>query len=215
MNIGLRIVSSLFAVVGLGGPAVAGSILVNFDSVAVTPGSFVDATSYLGTFGIGFVAITSGATPAIFNTTGLVVTAQSPPNAFGVNAPNGNAPISYELTFSQPLTSFSFWRITEASANTMPPYTISALDSLSNVLSSFSEPSGFGTPAVFHTLNGPGIVAIRVDADNSSARTIADPFLDTLILTTPAPEPGSVIFCCLGLSVLLGAFILRHRAMTP
>jgi hypothetical protein len=191
-----------------------GSVTVNFDGVIVPAGSFVDATAYLATFGIGFVAITSGATPAIFNTSGLVLTAQSSPNAFAVNAPNGNAPISYSLTFSQALTSFSFWRTAEASANTMPPYTISALDSLSNVLSSFSEPGGFGTPAVFQTLNGPGIVAIRVDADNSSARTIADPFLDTWTLTTPnVPEPASIFLFLGGLAAVSLAYVRkRHSA---
>ena len=214
MNIGLRVFASLFAVVGLAGPAAAGSIVVNFDSVSVAAGQCADSSSYLSGFGIGFVGITNSTIPTICNATGSVLTPFSPPNFFVSNALVTNAPLSYELTFSQPLTSFSFVRIAESSSSTSPPYTITALDALGQVLSSVSEPFKFGSPAVTFTLSGPGIVAIRVDANNSVASTLNEPPLDNFTLVTSVPEPSSMIFCCLSLSVFLAVFNLRRRAIS-
>src|ERR1035438_9700241 len=111
MNINLATLGWLAVTAGSMGSANAATVFINFDSVSVPAGQSVDATSYLASFGIGFVPITSGASPAIFNTTGLVFSAVSPPNVFAANGPAGVTTLSYELTFSQLLTSFSFVRV--------------------------------------------------------------------------------------------------------
>lgn len=176
---------------------------LDFDSVALSPGQFTSAGSYLNSYGISFVSLSNGASPAIFNVQGSVFTAASAPNVFAANGNAGNAPLSYELVFSQPLVSFTFTRVTEANTSTLPPYTISALDSHGIVLSSFSEPFQFGSPAVTQTLFGPGIAAIRLDANNSVGSSLTDPFLDNLVLTTATPEPGSAVALAACLAGLL------------
>lgn len=190
------------AVMGSIAGASAGTVNVDFDPVAIPPGTSLDATSYLNTFGIGFVALSNGATPLIFNaSSGFVFSPSSSPNVFAANGTLGNAPLSYELTFSQPLLSFSFVRVAEVSSSSAPPYTVSALDSVGNVISSIGEGSQLGTPARAFTLNGPGIFAIRMDANNSVASTLTDPPLDSFVLVTATPEPSPMALLLAGCSL--------------
>lgn len=208
----MKLTQHLFVagLIGLAHAASAGTIVLNFDSVTVPVGTFVDATAYLAGFGITFTGLSDAATADIFNLAPGVFTPSSPPNVFGANGTNGNVPLSYELTFSQPLISFSFTRISESNPGGLPPYTVSALDAGNNVLSSVSEPFQLGAPAKTFTLSGPGIVAIRLDANNSVGTTVTDPFLDDLTLVT-APEPAAG---CLILAAGLAGLASRRRRVS-
>jgi hypothetical protein len=197
-----RFVTFLATAVCLAACAMANTVIVNFDSVVIAPGTWTDATSYLSSYGIGFIGLSNAASAAIFNPS-WAFTAASNPNIFAANGKGGNADLSYELTFSEALVSFSFTRVAEVSTSTLPPYTVSALDSLGNVLDSMSEPHQLGTAAHTFTLNGPGIAAIRMDAHNWVAATVTDPPLDDFVLVTAGvPEPATLALTLGGLAVL-------------
>jgi hypothetical protein len=163
-----------------------GTVTLNFDSVSVPVGSFVDATSYLNSFGVTFTAITPNIFPAIFNGTVSADIPSSPPNFFGdasVVPGVGIQAQSYQLNFCAPLTSISFTRIAIQSNSGDAPWTASALNGLGQVVATVSEGFLLGPAAARYTLSGTGITALRIDARNDLTQTTnGSPPLDDLTL---------------------------------
>ena len=178
-------------------------VTLNFDSVALAPGSCTDASAYLASFGISFVSISGGASPAICNEVGSAVTPSSSPNVFFGLPAVTNTDESYDLLFSTPLSELSFTRATVASNTALPPWSAFAFDASNNVLSSIVQPLMFPGPvAANFVLFGPDIVRLRVAAFNSAHVTFNHPPFDDLTLT-PVPEPSSLVLLGTGLAALI------------
>lgn len=213
-----RTLTSLCLVAVLGtiptGTAGAASITLDFDSVPLSPGSCADASSYLNSFGVTFVAVSPGAMSIICNSVGTSVTPSSPNNVFFVQPAVTNTDESYDLLFSTPLTEISFTRATVDPATALPAWNAFAFDASDNLLDSVTQPLLFpGPPAASFTLTGMGITRLRIDAFNSAHVTFNHPPFDDLILVTPATsevaEPGSLLL--LGSGILAAGLRRRGR----
>jgi hypothetical protein len=172
-----------------------GTVTLNFDSVTVVPGQFVDATSYLAGYGVTWSSTEAGAGPAIYNVTeaGSAITPTSPPNIFATNSAPGlnNADLTYTLSFCNPLTSVSFSAAGLVSTSTYPAWTATAYNAQGvQVGQSVGQPTwGFGTPAQTYTITGSGITSLTIASQNSAARTVTDPPIDSLTLVSETPGP--------------------------
>jgi hypothetical protein len=169
----------------------AASVTLNFDSVPLGPGECTNGSSYLSSFGITFVPVTAGAAPQICNASGGSAIPSSVANFFAASPPVTNNPVSYELHFDMPLTSFAFTRTGVISISTSPAWTMRAFDAAGTELSSVSEGILSGPPAMSFVLAGPGIEYIRMDADNAGFATFNHPPLDDLSLRV-VPEPATI-----------------------
>ena len=154
----------------------AGTVTVNFDSVAVAPDSFIDATSYLNSYGITFTPLTPSTPPIIWNgvPSGPGLSAaipSSPPNVFFTAAPIGAAAVSYRLDFCASLSSVSFTRTGIIGVSGDAPWTGAALNAQGQVLDSVSEGFLIGSAAARYTLTGTGITSLQIDARNDLTRT--------------------------------------------
>lgn len=192
------------------------TMTLDFDSVVLGPGACTDASSYLGSFGISFVPVSLGATGEICNVVGSPITPTSGTNVFFGLPPVTNTNVSYELLFATPQPELSFFRAGVAPHTSMPGWNAFAFDAFNNLLSSIVEPSLFPGPgAALFTLNGPGIVRVRVDAFNSAARTYNHPPFDDMVVEVAAvPEPRFLLL--LGPAVLWVLFrSLRTSRLQP
>jgi hypothetical protein len=213
MNRTVKVVFS-FSLLGLPclmlpGSARANTITVlNFDSVTVAPGSFVNATAYLSSFGITFSVSQAGTIPAIYNGVGTDVTAVSGSNWFSItNPPVNNSPISYTLTFAAPLDSLSFDTVNIASVITYPTWNATAYDGAVQVGATVGQSEGFGIPAQLFSINGPDITSITFSSFSTGQTTDAVG-IDNLTLVTSTPEPSSLLLFGTG---LLGLVVLAAR----
>jgi hypothetical protein len=184
--------------------------VINFDSVVVPGGTCVDATAYLGTFGVSFTTANPGATPAICSgsTTSIPV---SGANFFGVSPAPGqnNLPLSYTLYFVDPLDSISFWRVGQTIPSTGPIWTATAFDSMDQIVGiPVGEPAiTFNPSAQQFVIIGPDIRSLRVDANNLAFASANNPGLDDFNLVSSVPEPSLFLLFAAGVSALG----VRHR----
>lgn len=183
--------------------------LLNFDSVTVAPGSFVNATAYLNSFGITFSVSQAGTIPAIYNGVGTNVTAVSGSNWFGIANPLvNNSPISYTLTFATPLDSLSFDTVNTASVITYPTWNATAYDGAVQVGATVGQSEGFGIPAQLFSINGPDITSVTFSSF-STGQSLDAVAIDNLTLLTPSvPEPSSLLLFGTG---LFGLVVLAAR----
>lgn len=172
------------------------TVTLDFDSVPLTPLQCADASEYLNRFGITFAPITPGSYTQICNIISPEAAGipASPPNVFYVSPPVTNSPVSYILTFSDPLSSISFMRGGIRSPSTGPPWTARAFNKQGEEVAMVGEGLTFGPPARQFTLTGEGIKSLRVDVNNSVASTFNHPPFDDLTLTRmdELPVGGSV-----------------------
>jgi hypothetical protein len=177
--------------------------VVNFDSLDASSGPVSAATlaSYLAGFGISIShAAPSGAVSVINDTTRLPFITASSPHNYLIDANAPNSPISYELDFAAPLSSFQFTRVQESGlGQNAAGWDARALDSQGKTISTVSEPqlttspSGI-TPATPFTLAGPGIVAVVFERTSStdSVAINAVPIDDLVLSSNLLPQASSL-----------------------
>ena len=170
---------------------------LNFDSVGTSAAPyFVDATTYLNSHGISVSTITPGTHLNIVNDlgyyNGLAVSAPSPPNT--LTQMGSNAPVTFTLSFSTPLDSFSFKRSSLIAATksgvTHPYWRATAFNAVGMQIGPFVGENNFGSfinvPAATFSLTGPGIASVRFDSENRGSGFNAV-VLDDFVLSYAAP----------------------------
>jgi pimeloyl-ACP methyl ester carboxylesterase len=170
---------------------------LNFDSVATSAAPyFVDATTYLNSHGISVSAITPGTHLNIVNDfgyyNGLAVHAPSPPNT--LTQMGSNAPVTFTLSFSPSLESFSFKRSSLIAATssgvTFPYWRATAFNAAGTQIGPSVGENNFGSfsnvPAATFSMTGPGIASVRFDSENRGSGFNAV-VLDDLGLSYAAP----------------------------
>ncbi len=171
----------------------AQTVTLNFASVSLPAGGCTDASAYLASFGITFVADTSGATAQICNASGSSIYPTSSPNFFFIGPPVTNTNVSGDLVFSTPVTQISFGTTAVSPATSVPGWDADAYNASSTLLSSVSEPSLYPGPgAMSYTLAGPGITRLHFDAFNSAARTYNFPPIDHFTLMPTACQATAI-----------------------
>jgi hypothetical protein len=190
--------------------AQAASVTLDFDAIALAADTCADATGYLASFGVTFATVSGGATPAICDVVGSVVTPVSGDNVFYGLPGQTNTNESYDLFFATALTQLEFTVATVAPHTSLPAWNAFAYDALDNLLDSIAMPSQFpGPPAAAFNLTGPGIARVRIEAFNAAAQTFNHPPFDDMVLTTTdaatVPEPASLALLGSGLVAALAS----------
>jgi hypothetical protein len=193
----------LVGVLLLASGAFADTININFDSVNASSG-FVDATTYLGSYGITLTGVTAGTQVSIMEYSfvygGTALAPVSGPNL--LQQTGSNAPVSFTLNFSAPLLSFSFVRPGDLAPSLFPAWQAYAYDAANNLLSSASQGLSCCQAAGTYTLAGPGIKSVVINSQNGSIAAFSALPIDNMTLVT-APEPGSMLLMGLGLLTLV------------
>ncbi len=160
------------------------AIHLDFDSV--TAGGGLDATAYLGSFGITLGNVSNPGSVEIMSDTnfygGRIVTASSPHNFLLQNvtgSPNG---ITYTLNFGAPLSSLSFTRIAIDVPSQVAQWTATAYAG-TNPVGSVGEPFFSGIEAAgTYTLSGSGITSLTITASGQNSAGISSAPLDDFYL---------------------------------
>lgn len=152
------------------------STSINFDAVATQNSGFINASNYLSTYGISISNVSPASTTVGISNTiaiygGTAVLPTSNPNVISQFGSNG--PVSFDLNFATPLSSFSFKRTgligTGPSGITHPAWTAKAYSTSNVLISVVSEgriSSYVNVPASSFLLTGPNIAYIRFEANN-------------------------------------------------
>jgi len=173
------------------------STTLNFDSVgtSATP-YFVDATTYLDSHGISVSTITPGTHLNIVNDlgyyNGLAIRAPSAPNT--LTQMGSNAPVTFTLSFSPQLESFSFKRSSLIAATssgiTFPYWRATAFNAVGTQIGPSVGENNFGSfsnvPAAAFSMTGPGIASVRFDSENRGTGFSAI-VLDDFVLSYATP----------------------------
>ncbi|MDQ2944821.1 MAG: PEP-CTERM sorting domain-containing protein [Acidobacteriota bacterium] len=172
--------------------------ILNFDSVPISSGAGVDATSYLASFGITLSNVTPGPSGAVQIYSDQFITyegASSPHNFLmqnGGGAPNG---LTYTLNFSTALTSLSFVRIAQTAPNAVAQWTATAFAGFTAV-GSVGENSFSGTePAQTYSLfagSSSGITSLEITANGGGFAGVPSLPMDDLTLNQ-VPEPSTFV----------------------
>jgi hypothetical protein len=194
--------------------ATASTITLNFDSVNATGGP-VDSTAYFASFGVTLTAVTPGTQVQILDDANIYGgAALIPPSAPNMLMQNGsNNPVSFELDFTAPLTSFGFTIPGDQSPSLFPAWQAYAYNGATLL---DSETSGMTCchGALQYTLTGPNITRVVIASQNGNIAGFSGIPLDNLILDSPAvaqaPEPATVTLLLTGLGTV--AQRMRRRA---
>jgi hypothetical protein len=185
------------------------TVTVDLDGVDASAGSVSGAVrdTYFAQYGITVRNITPETDVYIMDDRNIygggAVVASSPHNVMVQGGLSG--PISYELSFIQPLDSFGFTRVkllTGPSGVTHPAWTVEAFNSSDISLGSVGEgliASYSDVPAVSFLLNGPSISYVRFSADNYYFAGFSNAVLDNFVI----PEPATLSLLGLGALSLL------------
>ena len=172
-----------------------GTKIIDFDTVDASAQS-VDAGEYLGRFGITISGVTPGSTVAVINNGnmygGKAALPYSAPNymtQIGVNDP-----VSFTLSFSVPVDSFSFVRpelLTGPTGITHPAWSANAFDAAGLQVSLVQEAqiaSYYNVAPRKFVLDGAGarIASVRFNSDNAHFCAFSGVLLDDLELFAPA-----------------------------
>lgn len=155
------------------------TIVLNFDSVSVTPGQCVNATTYLSGYGISYAGPSY---PTICNDTGMCcVNPTSKPNFFNVDFATSQT--TYSLIFSSPVSNVSFCRTGIASGSTSPQWTGTAYNAQGQpVGTSIGENQQVGPQAQRFTITGSGITKLTI-VSACCVATANNPPIDDLTFT--------------------------------
>jgi hypothetical protein len=204
--------------------SVASSITLNFDSVNATAGA-VDATASFASFGVTVAGVTAGTQVQIMDDAivygGAALVPASSPNVLMQNG--SNDPVSFELDFATPLTTFQFTIPGYESPSLYPAWQAYAYDG-ATLLDSASDVLGFFQHAgpLSYTLDGPNITRVIIASQNFHVAGFSGVPLDNLVLTAPdrtdavaTPEPASLTLLGSGLVCLARAARRRTRRTPP
>jgi len=187
--------------------ATASVVVLDFDSVDASAGP-VDATSYLASYGITLVNVSSPGTVLIYSDVNFpFVSASSSPN-FLLQQVGGAPAESFTMDFSTPLDSLSFTRVENTTSNLVAGWTATAYDG-TTIVGTASELFGEGSfsPATY-TLDGPDITSLTISADGFGSAGITSATIDDFTMTT-VPEPAT---CAELLGVVaLGLAVMRRQ----
>ena len=206
---GFRALMLAVVMFGLATAAQADTINLNFDSVSTS--STVDATSYFASHGITLSGVTAGTQVSIMAYSYLYGGAALVP----VSSPNllmqtgSNAPVSFTMNFSTPLTSFSFVRPGDLAPSSFPAWQAYAFAG-STLIASTGQSYSCCQAAGTYTLAGPGITSIRFDSQNGNFAAFNAVPLDNFTLQT-APEPGTMLLMGVGLLGFTGKLFRARR----
>lgn len=202
----IRLLAVVCGLMLLSVTAQADTVSINFDSVNA-PSGFVDATSYLGSYGITLSGVTGGTQVSIMSYSylygGAALTPVSSPNL--LMQTGSNSPVSFTMNFASSLSSFSFVVPDDAAPSSFPAW--SAYAYAANTLVA-STGQGFtcctSGPSIF-TLSGSGITSIRFDSNNGNFAAFSAVPLDNFTMeteATPVPEPATTFLLASGLGGL-------------
>jgi PEP-CTERM motif len=200
----LGLVASLGFLGGLAlaAPARADIVTVNFDALNASAGAITGAslTSYLAGFGITLTE-SSGTSVSINDVNlvygGGVIGATTGNNVLMQGGPAG--PASYTLSFATALLSFQFDTVSNITYNSLPAWSATAYDASNVALSNVGNPYvSTGGAAQTFLLNGPGIESVTFYGNAEGFAGFTNQPIDTLVLTTPVPEPSTWAMMLLG-----------------
>ena len=177
--------------------AKADTVTIDFDSVNAT-GGFVDATSYLASYGVTLSGVTAGTQVSIMDYNqvygGTALNPVSGPNL--LQQTGSNAPVSFTLTFSNPLLSFTFVVPDDAAPSTFPAWQAYAYSGTTLVASTGKGYTCCMSGPVTYSLVGSGITSVRIDSQNGNFAGFSAVPLDNLTLvseTSTVPEPATLL----------------------
>jgi len=212
-----------FAIVGVAAvlaPSVyAGTVNINFDSVALAPGASVSGapvTNYLAGYGLTLSGMLPGEIAYISNYSPYTYywAVPSLPNIFTVGGIN---PIdTFTLNFATPVDNFSFARVgalaTSPSGSTRGPWSATAYNASGTSLGSMGE-GYIGTygaiPTQTFALAATGINHISFTGNSYNFAGTNLPIMDNFSFTTPVPEPSTYAMLLAGLGLI--GFTARRR----
>jgi hypothetical protein len=200
------------AVAVLAPSAYADTVIINFDSLAVTPGGSLSGdpvTNYLAGYGVTLSGINPGSPPYVWNASPYsFILAPSEPNMFsggGVFA--GTTIASFTMNFSTPVNNFSFERIGFApGGTTMGPWSATAYNASDVSLGSMGDgaiATNDEVPIQTFTIAAQGISYINFTGNNYNFYGSALPNMDNWTFTT-VPLPPTVLLLGSGLLGLAG-----------
>ena len=168
----------------------AHQLYMNFDSVM--PGSGLNATAYLATFGVTLTNVSNPGSVYIVSDTNFygsgVVTASSRHNFLLQNVAGSPPGVSYTLNFAAPLQSLRFTRCAVNATTATPMWSETAYAGSTAVdsVGVCCVDSDTGQPAQTYTLAGPGITALTVTGNGEDFAAMASAPLDDFYLTPAA-----------------------------
>ncbi len=186
-------------------------ITLNLDSVVTNNGPGVDATALLNSYGITLTNVSVPGSVEILNMTA---------NGGGWTTSNvlqqnvgGSPPQWYTMNFSTPLQSISFTRPSVGYNAATPIWSATAYVG-TEAVGSVGDPNldafSWGAPPETYTLSGDGITSLAIYANGENWSGIASVPLNDFVLTTPVPEPSTLVLLGVGAISLL-AYIWRRR----
>ena len=164
----------------------AQTVTLNFASAS---GACVDASAYLKSFGITFVATTSGAT--------VHMCGPQPPSIpsgfFFIGPPVTNTPVSGDLVFSSPVSNITIVTDAVDPATSTPGWDAKAYNASGVQLSTVGEGALFPGPgSISLSMNVSGVARLHFDAFNTGGNTYNFPPIGLITFTrtsTSAPPP--------------------------
>jgi hypothetical protein len=164
----------------------AQTVTLDFSSAT---GGCVDASTYLNSFNISFMAISSGATAQICGPSAPAI----PTGYFFIGPPVTNTPVSGELDFSTPASQITITTVDVDPRTSVPAWDVLAYDAAGNLLISISEPALFPGHAVSVPLNVSEVTRLHFDAFNTGGQTYNFPPISQITLMGGCPlNPGDV-----------------------
>jgi hypothetical protein len=184
----------------------ANVVTVNFDALDASGGQITGTplTSYLA--GYGITLSVSGASASVGIASDNLIYGGGDIGAttgHNVLLEGGGHPVSFTLSFANPLSSFQFDRVSSILPNSFPTWSATAYDLSNSVLSTVGESPQIGTfAATTFVLTGADISSVTFSGNDFGVYGFANEPIDTLVLTSATPLPAALPLFASGLGAL-------------